>query len=451
MFAFLFGGRIAGKKLVDGEIYLVASIIAVYFVIAFFTGNANTGGSLPKAVMLPTALAVILPAILITPRVAVMLGLSLPVAAFVGGVMDVPSLIFALANGITAAYVIRGAEKRMDLVLAGLFMGLANCVAVSAILLLQRSGAGDWPACVFWAAFNGVAQGMLVLGLLPPLEKALNAATVFRLMELSDLNAPALKHLFDMAPGTYAHAQMVARLAEAAAQEIGANPLLARVGAYYHDIGKADNPQYFVENQGGEVNKHDSINPRLSATVIRSHVKLGVEKGRQLGLPQAVIDIIAEHHGNSVISWFYNEELKKDPNTNREDFSYPGQPPRSKESAVVMLADITEAATRTMKTINAVRLETFIQTLFDGKQKEGQLAASDLTFRELETIKQTFVRVLVSHYHSRIEYPGQEKEEKKEDEAEAAAAKEANLKDTTTKDAKNAPSRALRENNKGGE
>jgi putative nucleotidyltransferase with HDIG domain len=197
---------------------------------------------------------------------------------------------------------------------------------------------------------------------------------------------------------------MVGNLAESACQDIGANALLARVGAYYHDIGKMDQPDYFVENQT-VYNKHDDLAPRLSATVIRSHVKLGLEKGRSLGLPQEVLDIIGEHHGNSVISWFYHAALKRESQVNMEDFTYPGNPPRSRESAVVMLADVTEAAVRTLKKPSVARLEKFIQELIMSKFEQGQLSQSELTFRDLETIKNAFVRVLAGHYHSRIEYP----------------------------------------------
>jgi putative nucleotidyltransferase with HDIG domain len=249
---------------------------------------------------------------------------------------------------------------------------------------------------------------MLVLGLLSPFEHLLNAPTAFRLIELSDLNAPILRRLFTVAPGTYSHSIMVANLAEAACQDIGANSILARVGAYYHDIGKMENPGYFVENQT-DYNPHDDMAPRLSATVIRSHVKLGVEKARQLGLPDAVVNIIAEHHGNSVITWFYSKALKrenpKDPVVNMEDYCYPGNPPHSRESAVVMLADVAEAATRSISKPNAVKIEKFIRELIAKKVEHGQLSQSELTFRDLEIIENAFVRVLAGYYHSRIEYP----------------------------------------------
>jgi len=262
---------------------------------------------------------------------------------------------------------------------------------------------------IFWAALNGIVSGMLTLGFLPPLEHALNAVTPFRLMELSDLNAPILRKLFTAASGTHSHSLMVATLAEQACQDIGANALLARVGAYYHDIGKIDNPDFFVENQTNH-NRHDEIAPRLSATIIRSHVKLGIEKAHSLGLPRDVIAIISEHHGNSVISWFYNKATEQEELVSAEDFTYSGNPPRSKESAVVMLADITEAAIRTLTKPTAGKIDKFIQQLFDAKVEHGQLAESDLSFRDLEIIKKSFVRVLASYYHSRIEYPKQKEE-----------------------------------------
>jgi putative nucleotidyltransferase with HDIG domain len=363
---------------------------------------------IPAAVLIPTALVIMLPSILIHPRLALLLATALPLGVFLTGSFDASSFVFAMVSGVIAAYSILGAEKRMDLVKAGLIIAAANIGVVIAVLLWQRASAGVYLQSIFWAAFNGAASGMLVLGFLPPLEQALNAATTFRLIELSDLNAPLLRRLFTAAPGTYSHSIMVANLAEAACQDIGANSILARVGAYYHDLGKMENPGYFVENQN-EINPHDEMGPKLSATVIRSHVKLGIEKARQLKLPAKVIDIIAEHHGNSVITWFYSKALQQeDPKksiVNEEDYCYQGNPPRSRESAVVMLADVTEAAVRTMKKHSAVRIEKFVQELIGKKVEHGQLAQSELTFKDLEIIKNAFVRVLAGHYHSRIEYP----------------------------------------------
>lgn len=303
----------------------------------------------------------------------------------------------------------RGAERRIDLIKAGLFVALLQALIALVLLLFEQAPLSVVPSVVFWSAFNGLICGMLVLGFLPLLEQALNATTTFRLMELADLNSPVLKRLLTVAPGTYSHSVTVANLAESACRDIGANALLARVGAYYHDIGKMDQPDYFIENQAA-YNKHDELEPRVSATIIRSHVKLGIEKARAMGLPQAVIDIISEHHGNSVIAWFYNEALKQEDQVKADDFAYPGNPPRSKESAVVMLADTVEAAMRTLKKPTLTKIEKFVHELIVGKFEQGQLDQSELTFKDLELIKNAFVRVLAGHYHSRIEYPKMSRE-----------------------------------------
>jgi putative nucleotidyltransferase with HDIG domain len=405
LFVFLGSRRIMGRLLTPREVYFLSALVLLYFIGTVLVRDIHFGlQDFPVAMVIPTALMVMLLSILIGFQTAVTLAVVLPLGAFLAGAFDNFSYIFALTSGVAAAYVLQGAERRMDLVKAGFVIAVANSVAVVVILLLQKSPLAEYPILLFAGAFNGIGSGMLVLGFLPLLEHILNAATIFRLIELSDLNSPILKRLFTVAPGTYSHSVMVANLAESACQEIGANALLARVGAYYHDIGKMEQPDYFVENQT-VYNKHDDIAPRLSATVIRSHVKLGVEKARCLGLPREVIDIIAEHHGNSVISWFYNEALKRETQVNMEDFTYPGSPPHSRESAVVMLADVTEAAVRTLKKPNASKLEKFIQQLIMAKVEHGQLAESELTFRDLESIKNAFVRVLAGYYHSRIEYP----------------------------------------------
>jgi putative nucleotidyltransferase with HDIG domain len=410
---FFCGGKIfLERDLRDSEIYLLCALAFLYLAAAVFLKSISFSAEyLPVSVVLPSALFVMLPALLISFRIALVFAVFLPLAAFIGGPFDSYSFIFAVLSGVVAAYSLRGAEKRMDLVKAGLVIAGVNSLVMTAVLLSRHGGLGVYPSMLFWAAFNGMASGMLVAGVLPPLEHALNAITVFRLIELSDLNSPILKALFTAASGTYSHSIMVANLAEAACHDIGANSLLARVGAYYHDIGKMDNPSYFVENQT-DYNRHDDIAPRLSATVIRSHVKLGVERAQALGLPQAVIDIVAEHHGNSLISWFYNKAQQQEAaggkgEVNIADFSYPGNPPRSRESAVVMLADVTEAAVRTLQKPTVPKMEKFIQELFDAKVEHGQLAESELTFRDLETIKNAFVRVLAGYYHSRIEYPKQ--------------------------------------------
>ena len=235
----------------------------------------------------------------------------------------------------------------------------------------------------------------------------LNPLDSLNLSRSQKKNLDELEKLAGFSPSSKSK-NMVSQLAEFACREIGANPLIARVGGYYHDIGKIDQSEYFVENQQGENERKNDINPNLYTTIIKSHVKKGVEKARQMHLPQVIIDVISEHHGNSVIQYFYNEAKEKDPTLSPEDFAYPGKPPTSKESGVVMLADTIEAACHTLKNPSIPRLETFITTLINAKIEAHQLDYCELTYRDLTKIKESFVQILAGFYHSRIEYPDQQ-------------------------------------------
>jgi putative nucleotidyltransferase with HDIG domain len=414
IYIILQGRAIMGRESNNSERYLLASLTGSYIIGSVLINNfARVVEGFPISLAIPTGLFIMLLAVFMGKRPAMIMAIALPLGAYFTGAFDSHSYFIALVSGAAASTVLQNEQNRMSLIKAGVVIAIANCFAVVVVLLIRQANISEYPALLFWAALNGIICGMLTLGFLPPLEHALNAVTPFRLMELSDLNAPILRKLFTTAPGTYTHSLMVANLAEQACQDIKANALLARVGAYYHDIGKMENPDYFVENQTDH-NRHDEIAPRLSATIIRSHVKLGVEKANSLGLPKDVIAIIAEHHGNSIISWFYNKATEQEVTVNSEDFSYPGSPPRSKESAIVMLADITEAAVRTLNKPTASKIDKFVQQLFEAKIDHGQLCESDLSFRDLEIIKKSFVRVLAGYYHNRIEYPKQ-KEEKQDE------------------------------------
>jgi putative nucleotidyltransferase with HDIG domain len=321
--------------------------------------------------------------------------------------------IYTLATSLCSVVIVHKIEKRIDLVFASIILALYNVVILILIIVIFNETFTNMGRSIIGVAVNGFISGILTLGFLTPLEIILNTSSVFRLMDLSDVNNPLIRKMLVNASGTYNHSMMVAQLAENACREIGANALLARVGSYYHDIGKIEQSQYFVENQQGQ-NKHDEINPTLSASVIKSHVKKGIEKGQQLHLPKAVVDIIAEHHGNSLIAYFYNEAKEKDPTLTPESFIYPGNPPSTRESAVVMLADTVEAACRTLENPSVTRLEKFITTLINAKVEHKQLDNCDLTFRDVSKIKEAFVQVLAGYYHSRIEYPDQKKQENDE-------------------------------------
>ena len=401
---FLLGKMVSGSTLRRSSISLVAFSAFAYFAITLVIGRFARPAPLNLAFMLPSALFAIIAAILEGQRFAILLGLILASLAQAAVGLDGRLLAFCFFSSVAGAFSVRTASSRIDLVRAGVVLSLLEAALGAALAAPGSTGVGAPLLAALWGAGNGLVCALLALAILPVLEQALNAPTRFRLMELSDLNAPILKRLLTVAPGTYSHSVTVAHLAESACREIGANPLLARVGSYYHDIGKIEQPEYFVENQSG-YNKHDELNPRLSATVIRSHVKLGVEKARALGLPEGVVDIVSQHHGNAVISWFFDQAKKAGGEVDPDDFSYPGQTPSTKEAAVVMLADSVEAATRSLKKPTASRLEDFIREVIMDKVSDGQLDRCDLTFKDLETIRDSFTRILAGHFHSRIEYP----------------------------------------------
>lgn len=252
---------------------------------------------------------------------------------------------------------------------------------------------------------------------LPFVDNAFNIPTVFRLKELEDLDSPLLKKLKTNALGTFNHSLGVAELAVAAAKAIDADENLCRIAALYHDVGKLDHPEYFTENQDG-VNKHDELSPTMSAAMIRSHVKLGVEKCRAAGLPQEVITIISEHHGNDVISFFYyeakkeSEENEKSNVVARQDFTYTGNPPTSRESAIMMIADSVEAASHSVKDITPQKIGRLVSTIIKTKFEHEQLNESRLDLTELKEIEKALESSLLGKYHTRISYPDEDKEEK---------------------------------------
>lgn len=266
-------------------------------------------------------------------------------------------------------------------------------------------------------------------------EKLFGVTTDFTLLELGDTNQPLLKELMNKAPGTFHHSLQVANLSEAAASAINANPLLVRVGALYHDIGKMVKPDYFVENQSGGYNEHDKLKPQMSAMVIKSHVSEGVKMAKEYGLPKTLIDFIDTHHGTSVIRYFY-EKAKGDENDkdvpNEEQFRYDGPLPFTKETGILLLADGIEAASRAMKNPTYSKLENLVQRMVDDRVSEDQLSHCPLTFRDLQVIKETFLTILVGVYHSRIEYPEDEKDSGKSAQKDAEKAK--NKEKSATKD-----------------
>ncbi len=260
----------------------------------------------------------------------------------------------------------------------------------------------------------GVNSFLLIMAypLLWVFERAFDITTDISLLELSDTNRPLLKELSLRAPGTFNHSLQVANLAEAAADAVGVNALQTRVGALYHDIGKMLKPEYFVENQRPGSNLHDQLKPRMSALIIASHVKEGLEMGRQYNLPQRVLDFIPMHHGTTRIEFFYRKAVDQrgtgEPEILESEFRYPGPRPNSTETGILMLADSVEAASRSLSDPTHKRLETLIDMIFKARIEDGQLDKTDLTFRDLTQIRETFLSMLLGIYHVRVKYPGQD-------------------------------------------
>ena len=332
---------------------------------------------------------------------------------FITSFQPIPFL-FILSSSIAAAIVVEKNDHRIDMVFSSIILSILNIVFMFALSIIVNVDSGFKAFSLFGVALNAFISGIFALGFLTPLESWFNTASIFRLMDLSDTNNKIMKHLIFNASGTYHHSIMVATLAESACRKIGANPILARVGAYYHDIGKIDKPLYFSENQSDE-NKHDDINPSMSVSVIKSHVKNGVELARQEKLPEEVIDIIAQHHGNSVISFFYDKAKKIDENATEEQYRYSGENPTTKEAAVVMLADTVEAACKSMSNHSVPAMRKLVHQLIMDKVEHRLLDNCPLRFCDLTVIEDDFVDTLAGFYHSRIVYPNQVTEDDSDD------------------------------------
>ena len=338
------------------------------------------------------------------------------VLALVGGILLERNFFYAayiLSSSLIAASLASNIKTRSVIYRAGFVTGVFNVVMIASIVANTRNSASismlwndmGW---IFWAgAISAFLMSMIVVALVPLVELISGRTSDLRLLELANMNHPLLRDLMVKAPGTYHHCIVIGSLVEAAAEAIGANPLMARVMAYYHDVGKMERPLYFIENQGGGYNRHDGLQPHMSAMIIREHVKKGQELGRKYKLPQPIIDGMSEHHGSSTIWYFYNKARSQaeDPDSVLEsDYKYDGLKPQSKETALLMLGDVVEAATRSVADPTPLRLSGVVKNILNKYFAEGQLSECDLTLRELDLIAKSFLDVLLGIYHARIEY-----------------------------------------------
>jgi putative nucleotidyltransferase with HDIG domain len=322
-------------------------------------------------------------------------------------------LLVTAIGGIAAARGVHSCSKRNDIYWAGVRTGLVNASVLAAVTFLQPAQDRSLGMMLAWNVPLGFAGGvfssLVTMALIPLFESIFNYTTDVKLLELSSLNHPLMKDMIVKAPGTYHHSLVVGSMCEAAAEVIGANPLLAKVMAYYHDIGKMEHAQYFIENQRPGSNAHDHISPHMSKTVLIAHVKDGAEMGHDHKLGPAIIDGILQHHGTTLISYFYNKALgeqNEDIDTvNEADFRYPGPKPQFKEAALLMLADSIEAAARALDEPTTSRLTSLVRNIIQSKFLDGQLEECDLTLRDLSVIEEVYRRVILGIYHQRIDYP----------------------------------------------
>ncbi len=358
----------------------------------------------------PITLAVILVCILTNHNIGFISAFYLAVLLGIYDNYDFSTFYIALFVLIIANYSVLNIKKRKDFYKSLLILPVAYTIILLIIYFNTLSPTQSLYTEFLYGIIAGFIAPVLAIGLLPIFESIYGITTDLTLLELSDLNHPLLQELAVKAPGTYSHSLTVGTLAKEAANAIGANPLLARVGAYFHDIGKIEKPEYFIENQHGE-NKHDNLNPNMSALILTNHVKEGLELAKKYKLPKEIMEIISQHHGTSLIKYFYDKAIKSSENTqhiiSEESFRYPGPKPKSKEAGIVMLADSIEAVSRTLKNPTSSRIKSTIEEIIKDKFLSGELDESNLTLRELNSIAEAFLKILSGMHHQRIEYPDQ--------------------------------------------
>ena len=396
-------GAVVLKK---NEVKMLFSVYVLMIILLRLMAN------IPYFTLIPLGLFAMLASLLVGRRVALVMNtLFCIIGCFIFN-GDVQFLMYSLLVGTLGALLIQKTDKRQRMVPIAVAMGIVSLIAMFGVGLFFDGGysQGLMLKCLF-AAVMGLVSVVIAVGSLPFWEATFEANTPLRLLELTNPNNELLRRLMLEAPGTYHHSLIVANLAETAAYEIGANTALARAGAYYHDIGKLKNPQMFSENQSG-YNPHDDLAPETSAKIITQHPKNGVEMGLEYGLPRIIIDVIREHHGTSLVKFFYFKALKAygAENVTEAEYRYQGTAPTSRESAVVMLADTVEAAVRSIlgsgKTLEEA--EGVVKTLIKDKLDDGQLDHSGLGIHELEIIRKAFLKVFHGMYHERVAYPKQE-------------------------------------------
>lgn len=317
-------------------------------------------------------------------------------------------IVLSILSVVLGSTALKKVQQRNDIIYSTIYITVILAILTLAIGMISSNNSRENIIQTGYIIIGVFLSGILAVGLLPFFESIFDVVTNIKLLELSNPNQPLMKKLLMDAPGTYHHSMMVANLAEAATEAVGGNPVIARVGAYYHDIGKTKRPYFFGENQIGRENPHDKITPNLSALIILSHTKDGIEMAKEHNIPQVIQDIIVQHHGTTLVKYFYYKLKNSSENpedVKEEDFRYTGSIPSTKEAGILMLADSVEAAVRSIPEPTKAKIEQMVNNIINDKISSNQLIDCDLTLKDIEVIRQSFLKTLDGIYHHRIEYP----------------------------------------------
>ena len=381
-------------------------LIALQFLIIIALGQM---GSYFSVYLVPVSALTMVFSVIFSSRFAIQSNIFLLLFCSVCLQLDIDSIIYLAISGYIGIICMKNVNSRTAMFKSGLLIGTVNVVVILFTDILRSIISTRILTDIFYGLGNGLICAILSIIFLMTWEGTFNILSPFKLLEMSSPNDPLIQKLINEAPGTYHHSLIVSNMAETASKRIGSNQLLARVGAYYHDIGKAEKAIYFKENQSDESNPHDFISVEASAKIIKNHVSDGLYLAEKHRIPDEIIEFIITHHGTSEMTYF-KAKAEKDGYTGDEDFYYDGKLPKTKETSIVMLADSIEAAVRSLPSHEVEKIENMINYIIDKKTNEGQLVESELSFKELQMVKTAFIDVLRGVYHSRVQYPNKKTE-----------------------------------------
>ncbi len=394
------------------DIYNNSSKLIMINIITIMTIVFARVFSIASPYLIPLACTPILLTLLLNYRISLVVSITNIILMAVAVSFNIEIIILAIVSVIVGATFLKKMQQRNDIVYSCIYIAILNGVMTLSISALVTSNLKEILLDTAFILVGSLLSGILSTGLLPFFESMFDIVTNVKLLELSNPNNPLLKKLLMEAPGTYHHSVIVANLAEVATEAVGGNALLARIGAYYHDIGKTKKPYFFKENQLGKENPHDDITPELSKLLIISHVKDGLELAREYKLPKVIQDFIPTHHGKTLVKYFYltaKNNAENPDDIKEEDYMYPGPKPKTKEQCILMLADSVEAAVRSINNPTKEKIENMVDNIVKDKLSSGQLDDSQLTISDVKKIKKCFLKTLNGIYHERIEYPKDER------------------------------------------